>query len=394
MRRYKLAVHILVILSVFNFVPVFAAPVAVQAMREACADVAEGGDDVIIVSGKRAEEGQDPLTQASPGQSTSVQLPTPGSQSTSGYANGVHQETTNPIQQPSSASGDIRRPPYASSQTELPWYSSGDTGPHLLTPDRGGVQQVQPGTTSKPLPSWSVRTKTQPPSSASGDVQRPPYALGSPGGTEPPWYSSDDTRPHLLTPGRGGVQQVQPGTTSKPLPSWSVRTKTQPPSSASGDVQRPPYALGSPGGTELPWYSSDDTGPHLLTPGRGGVATTEIGPATPSPSESPGETPPASPSKVPPGSPEWGTSGEEKYPAQVQENQPKPVPKTVWGKLASKSKSVFRKMGKVFKGLVSEMVDNPHLQLRFSATASGAVNAAQSELQGKVTLKRTFLPLF
>jgi hypothetical protein len=269
MRRYKLAVHILVILSVFNFVPVLAAPVAVQAMREACADVAEGGDDVIIVSGKRAEEGQDPLTQASPGQSTSVQLPTPGSPPTSDHASGVHQETTNPIQPPSSAPGG----------TELPWYSSDGTGPHLLTPDRGGVQQVQPGTTSELLPPASVRTKTQ------------------------------------------------------------------------------------------PW-----------------VATSEIGPATPSSSESSGEIPgsPTSPSKVPPGNPEWETWDEEKYLAQLKKNQPAPEPTTVLGKLTNKSKSFFRKLAKVSKSLVSEMVDNPHLQIRISATASGAVNAAQRELQGKV----------
>jgi hypothetical protein len=262
MRRYKLAVHILVILSVFNFVPVLAAPVAVREMREAYADAAEGRDDVIIVSGKRADEGQGPLTQAS--------LPP----STSDYVNGVHQETTNPIQPPSSASG----------RTGLPWYSSDYTGPRLLNPGRGGVQQVQPGT--------------------------------------------------------------------------SVRTKTQ------------------------PW-----------------VATTEIGPATPSPSESPGETPPASPgetppaspgetppaspNKVPPGSPEWGTSDGEKYPAQVQENQPKPGPNNFFGKLAIKSKIFFRKLGKVFKSLLGEMA-NPRLQIRISATASGAVNAAQRELQGKV----------
>jgi hypothetical protein len=270
MRRYKLAVHILVILSVFNLVPVLAAPVAVQAMREACADVAEGGDDVIIVSGKRADEGQDPLTQASPGQSTSVQLPTPGSPPTSDHASGVHQETTNPIQPPSSASRGA----------ELPWYSSDGTGPHLLTPDRGGVQEVQPGTTSELLP-----------------------------------------------------------------PASSVRTKTQ------------------------PWAS-----------------TTEIVPATPSPSESSGEIPgpPTSPSKDLPGDPQWETWDEEKYLAQLRANQPEPEPKTVLGKLANKSKSFFRKLAKVSKGLVSEMVDNPHLQIRISATASGAANAAQRELQGKV----------
>jgi hypothetical protein len=120
-------------------------------------------------SGNRAEEGQDPsgimgLTQASPGSgSISVQLSTlpqdpPGSPSASNYASGVHQETTNPIQLLLPPSGRIPRPPYASGGTELSWYSSDDTELHLLAPDCGGVQQVQPGTTSK-IPSASyVRT--------------------------------------------------------------------------------------------------------------------------------------------------------------------------------------------------------------------------------------------
>ena len=64
MHRYKLVAHILVILSVFSFVPVLAAPIAIQEVREPCADVADGdnSEDVIIVSGERAEEGQDPWT--------------------------------------------------------------------------------------------------------------------------------------------------------------------------------------------------------------------------------------------------------------------------------------------------------------------------------------------
>jgi hypothetical protein len=232
MRRYKLAVHILVILSVFNFVQVLAAPVPVHGVREACADMADGGEDVIIVSGKRAEEGQDPFTQASPGQgSTSLQLSTSspqGSPPTSDYASGVHQETTDPIQLPSSASGEMQRPPYAS------------------------------------------------------------------GGTEP----------HLLIPGSSGVQQVQPGTTSELLPSSSV-TKT------------------------YPW-----------------VSTTEIGPATPS--ESSGEIP-----VIPP-----DVAQMPQTPAPA-----KPQSKSVLGRLAWKSKKLFRKLARISKSLFSEMVDNPHLQI-------------------------------
>jgi len=273
MRRYKLAVHILVILSVFNLVPVFAAPVAVQEVRETCADVADGGQDVVTLLGKRAGEGQDSSTPVSPGPA-SAQPPTspPHPPSASDFASGVHQETTNPIQPPSSASGEIKRPPYASGGTELPWHSSDDTEPHLLNPDRGGVQQ---------------------------------------------------------------------GATRMLLPSSSMRTKTYP-----------------------------------------FVSTSEIGPATPS--ESSGEISPASGSRILSSLPSehW----QEGYvdPWQTPPKQPEPQPKTVWGKLASKSKIFLKKLGRISKSLVSEMVSNPRLQIRISATASGAVNPAQRELQGTV----------
>ena len=56
MRRYKLAVYIIVILSVFNFVPVLAAPIAEREVCEACADLANEGKGVIIWSWKRGEE--------------------------------------------------------------------------------------------------------------------------------------------------------------------------------------------------------------------------------------------------------------------------------------------------------------------------------------------------
>jgi hypothetical protein len=62
MRRYKIVACILLILSVFGFV--LAAPVAVQEVREACADAAvDAGDNVITGSGKRAElqDEEDPL---------------------------------------------------------------------------------------------------------------------------------------------------------------------------------------------------------------------------------------------------------------------------------------------------------------------------------------------
>ena len=196
MHRYKLAVHILVILSVFNFVPVLAAPIPVQKarVREACADVADGRKDVLIASAKR-EVGQDSLTQASP--------------SMSNYASGADQKTTNPIQLPSSASGgtelpwyrpgDIRRPSYAKGGTELPWYRPGD----IRRPPyaKGGTE----------LPWYRP-----------GDIRRPSYAKG---GTELPWYS----------------RKIPPASSVRTKPNkWVATTKTEPASSSSGEMTPPP----------------------------------------------------------------------------------------------------------------------------------------------------------
>ena len=63
MRRYKIVAGILLILSVFSFG--LAAPVPVQEVREACAAAVNGGENVIIGSGKRAEvqEEEDPKKQ-------------------------------------------------------------------------------------------------------------------------------------------------------------------------------------------------------------------------------------------------------------------------------------------------------------------------------------------
>jgi hypothetical protein len=92
------------------------------------------------------------------------------------------------------------------------------------------------------------------------------------------------------------------------------------------------------------------------------VATTEVEPAS-------SETPPASESSskvLPP---------LEQDLAQSSTKQPKAQPKNVW-----------RKLARIFTSLFSEMVDNPKLQIRISATASGVVpvNADQRELRGTV----------
>jgi len=58
MCRCKIVARILLIVSVFNFV--LAAPVAVQEVREAWADAVDGGEDVVIALGKRAQQGYPP----------------------------------------------------------------------------------------------------------------------------------------------------------------------------------------------------------------------------------------------------------------------------------------------------------------------------------------------
>jgi hypothetical protein len=361
MRRYKLlVVHILLILSVFNFVQVLAAPVPVREVREARADMEDGGEDVIIVHGKRADEGQDPLTghygltQASsdpPGQSSTSSQDPSGSPPTSDHASGVHQETINPIQLPSPASGG----------TALPWYSKSSGG-----------GEVQPGTSvgtnmGKWVPGTSVRTKTnnwvatteiEPGSSSSGQITPASSNKGLPL-SEQTASSSD-----LLGP----VSEPDQSSALSHDPSGSPSTSDH----ASGIHQETPNKLPSPSSVRVKTYPW--------------VATTEIETASSSSGET---TPVSSPSKV------FSPPELEGYLAQTPTKQPKPQSNSFWGKLASKSKSLFGQLVskskslfgqlvRISKGWVSEMVANPKLQLRSSAAVSGAVNAAQRELQGTV----------
>ena len=313
MRRYKLAVHILVLLSVLSFVPVLAAPIPVREVREACADVADGGEDVITVMGKRAAKEKDSLswsTQASPrSRSESDYLSTSqGSSPTSGDASEIHRETSDSVQLPSSASSEIGSPRYASGETKLPYTTSKTPSASSVRtrpvkwvpttgfePDSEEVQSMnggtdlpwhssQPGTTSNIPPAGSVRTKPNklapttkinPP--PSGEMGRPLYASG---GTNLPWYSAgrsktppassvrtklikwvpttgfepDSEEMQSLPYAKGGTalpwHSSKPGTTSKISPAGSVRTKP--------NKLAPTTKINSPssGGTELPWHSA------------------------------------------------------------------------------------------------------------------------------------------
>jgi hypothetical protein len=81
MRPYKPIIHILVILFLFNFVSVLAAPIPVQEAREACADVADEGGGMEIMSGKRSdsqvEKVQDSWSGDSQGSMESIPLSSP-----------------------------------------------------------------------------------------------------------------------------------------------------------------------------------------------------------------------------------------------------------------------------------------------------------------------------
>jgi hypothetical protein len=81
MRRYKLAIHILVTLSIFNFVSVLAAPITAQEGRTTLDDVADEGKVVTIVQVKRGKDEnlEDPWSESF-GSMESISLSTPPSE--------------------------------------------------------------------------------------------------------------------------------------------------------------------------------------------------------------------------------------------------------------------------------------------------------------------------
>jgi hypothetical protein len=143
MRRYKIVACILLILPVSGFV--HAAPVAVQEVREACADVVNEGDNVIIGSGKRAEvaEEEDPLLAAQQEPSSSSDSTLSQHQGPSSALN--YASMTDP--NPSFSSGESKPAPSSTSGgTELSWINpEGES--ELFQP--GTSTEVQPASTSK-----------------------------------------------------------------------------------------------------------------------------------------------------------------------------------------------------------------------------------------------------
>jgi hypothetical protein len=155
--RFKIVACILCILSVFSFV--LAAPVPVREVREACADAVEGGENVIIVSGKRAPRGDPyegteedlyPTDLYSP-DSPDTELGTSPSQSPSppDHASGSHSTVDMPSS-PSPSSGGDSSPGWFSKVWSIP-------GETKVSSDPEGA--FKPGTTTENEPASSSKTK-------------------------------------------------------------------------------------------------------------------------------------------------------------------------------------------------------------------------------------------
>jgi hypothetical protein len=146
---------------------VHAAPVAVQEVREACSDAVDGGGNVIIRSGKRAEIQVEEGTSSAPK-----------------YASGTHPN-------PSFSSGESRLPLLSTSGgTELSWNPEGEA--KLIQPVTS--TEIQPASFSKAKSvSWAPSKEVLRPSGEIYSEMLPP-----------------ETKPPALPPGREGHQSNQP----------------------------------------------------------------------------------------------------------------------------------------------------------------------------------------
>ncbi|KAI0272179.1 hypothetical protein BGY98DRAFT_1189288 [Russula aff. rugulosa BPL654] len=190
--------------------------------------MADEGEDMRIVSGKRAElEGTlgrvvEFVAGLTTGATANVR---PSKWGSSG--------DDNPIQVPSSASGghrpwysldDIRWSSYSPGGTALPWKSPDDTGPHSITPGRDRPQLFRPGTTNKIEPGWSVRTR--PPNKPTTEIESGETPPPSSGKVVPP---SDQIIPPSPSEVLPPPEQVPPESSSEVLPS----SEQVPPKSSS-----------------------------------------------------------------------------------------------------------------------------------------------------------------
>jgi len=147
--RYKIVACILLILSVFSFV--LPAPVPVQEVREVYADAMEGGENAIIVSGKRAPPGNPHQGEESdlyPPELSDTESGTsqPQSPSTPNYASGSHPG----VDMPSSPPGGSKSPPGPKMWSTPEWTD--------VPLDEEGT--FKPGTTTENQPASSSETKS------------------------------------------------------------------------------------------------------------------------------------------------------------------------------------------------------------------------------------------
>jgi len=174
MRRYKIVACILLIFSVFGFV--LAAPVAIQEVREACADAVDGDDNAIVGSRKRADDEEPLLRRPLPEQelSTSNWWSTPsrdhwqGSSSAPKYASGT-------LLKPSFSSGE-RKPPLLSTS------GGNELSESSRNPLAGGkAESIQPaGTLTEIQPTSSSTRKAKSVSWATSEnVKLPSGAIAS-----------------------------------------------------------------------------------------------------------------------------------------------------------------------------------------------------------------------
>jgi hypothetical protein len=211
MRRYKIVACILLILSVFGFV--LAAPVAIQEVREACADAAVDEDENVIIGwGKRASEEEQPLLQwwaQAQKESSSYWSTAPwkyhGSSSAPNYASGTPWHPN-----PSFSPGGSEPPPLSTSGgTEVPSNRLAEGEAKLSQP--GTSTEIQPASLSKSKSvSWAPsRTVVLPSGGIHTEMLQPekkPPQLSITGGSELP-----------LIP-EGEAKLIQPGTSTEIQP--------------------------------------------------------------------------------------------------------------------------------------------------------------------------------
>jgi len=192
MRRYKIVACILLIFSVFGFV--LAAPAVVQEVREACADAVDGGDNVIIGSGKRAEDEEPLSAQPLPEQ----ELTSSNSWSTPAQRSSTAPEFARMIQPSPSFSSGESKPPLLSTSiaTELSWNPEGEA--KLIQP--GTSTEIQPASLSRAKSvKWGAFNEVKLPSGRIFKEELPPL----------------ENEHDPLSPGRGGYQPEQPTSLSK-----------------------------------------------------------------------------------------------------------------------------------------------------------------------------------